>query len=86
MQARDYLRSGRLLSLVYVLGIVAQYFYDPKLALPRSLVWSAWLLLGFLRGRRQFTDLERWQTRYIPVYAVWAAIVVAVFPPLFGFG
>ena len=43
VQARDYLRSGRLLSVVYVLGIVAQYFYDPKLALPRSLVWSAWV-------------------------------------------
>jgi hypothetical protein len=29
--------------------------------------------------------LERWQTAYIPVYATWAAIVVAVFPPLFAF-
>ena len=43
VQARDYLRSGRLVSVVYVLGVVAQYFYDPKLALPRSLVWSAWV-------------------------------------------
>jgi len=43
VQARDYLRSGRLVSVVYVLGLVAQYFYDPKLALPRSLVWSAWV-------------------------------------------
>ena len=32
-----------------------------------------------------FSDLERWQTNYIPVYAVWAALVVIVFPPLFGF-
>jgi hypothetical protein len=51
-----------------------------------NLVWSAWLLSAFLRGRRLFSDLERWQTAYIPVYAVWAAIVVVVFPPLFGFG
>jgi hypothetical protein len=26
-----------------------------------------------------------WQTAYLPVYAVWAAFVVVVFPPLFGF-
>ncbi|MGH2610269.1 MAG: permease prefix domain 1-containing protein [Tepidiformaceae bacterium] len=50
-----------------------------------NLVWSAWLLSAFLRGRRPFSELERWQTTYIPVYAVWAAIVVAVFPPLFTF-
>jgi len=50
-----------------------------------NLVWSAWLLQGFLRGRRRFGELERWQTAYIPVYGVWAALVVVAFPPLFGF-
>ncbi len=50
-----------------------------------NLAWSAVLYLRFLRGRGTFTDLERWQTDYIPVYAVWAAIVVIVFPPLFGY-
>ncbi len=50
-----------------------------------NLVWTAWLLTGFLRARRPFVALERWQTTYIPVYAVWAAVVVAVFPPLFAF-
>ena len=25
------------------------------------------------------------QTAYLPVYAVWAAIVVVAFPPVFGF-
>jgi hypothetical protein len=44
---------------------------------------SAWLLLGFLRRRRAFAALERWQTGYLPVYAVWAWIVVLAFPPLF---
>jgi hypothetical protein len=48
-----------------------------------NLAWSAVLYIRFLRGRGSFTDLERWQTRYLPVYAVWAAIVVTVFPPLF---
>ncbi|MCY4423457.1 MAG: permease prefix domain 1-containing protein [Acidimicrobiaceae bacterium] len=46
---------------------------------------SAWLYLGFARGRRPIASLERWQTAYAPVYAVWAAVVVVAFPPLFGF-
>ncbi|GAB3481018.1 permease prefix domain 1-containing protein [Nocardiopsis coralliicola] len=49
------------------------------------LAWSAVLLWGFVRGRRPFAALERLQTAYLPVYAVWAAVVVLVFPPLFGF-
>jgi hypothetical protein len=27
--------------------------------------------------------LERWQMAYLPVYSLWAALVVIVFPPLF---
>jgi hypothetical protein len=50
-----------------------------------NLAWSAVLYIGFLRGRGPFTVLEKWQTDYLPVYAVWAAIVVIVFPPLFGY-
>jgi hypothetical protein len=48
-----------------------------------NLAWSAVLYIRFLRGRGPFAVLERWQTNYLPVYAVWAAIVVIVFPPLF---
>ena len=50
-----------------------------------SLAGSAWLYLNFLRGRRSFAALERWQTAWLPVYAGWAAVVVAVLPLLFGF-
>jgi hypothetical protein len=50
-----------------------------------NLGWSAVLYLLFLRGRASFARLERWQTDYLPVYAAWAAIVVIVFPPLFGY-
>ena len=50
-----------------------------------NLAWSAVLYIRFLRGRGSFTGLERWQTNYLPVYAVWAAIVVIVFPPMFGY-
>ena len=50
-----------------------------------NLAWSAVLYVRFLRGRGSFTGLEKWQTDYLPVYAVWAAIVVIVFPPAFGY-
>jgi hypothetical protein len=48
-----------------------------------NLAWSAVIYVRFLRGRGGFADLERWQTTYLWVYAVWAAMVVTVFPPLF---
>jgi hypothetical protein len=50
-----------------------------------NLGWSTVLYIRFLRGGRQFASLERWQTAYLPVYSVWAAIVVVGFPPAFGF-
>jgi hypothetical protein len=51
-----------------------------------NLAWSAWLYACFLRHRGSFADLvERWQIAYLPVYAVWAALVVVMFPPVFGY-
>jgi hypothetical protein len=50
-----------------------------------NLAWSAVLYIRFLRGRAPIKELERWQTNYLPVYAVWAATVVIVFPPAFGY-
>ena len=50
-----------------------------------NLAWSAWLYVRFVSRRGSFAALERWQTAYLPVYAVWAGLVVVVFPPLFGF-
>jgi len=50
-----------------------------------NLTWSAWLYARFLRHRSSFVALERWQMAYLPVLSVWAALVVAVFPPLFGY-
>ena len=46
---------------------------------------ATWLQLEFVRGRQPFPRLERWQTAYLPVYVGWAAVVVVVFPPVFGF-
>jgi hypothetical protein len=50
-----------------------------------NLAWSAWLYACFLGHRGSFAALERWQIAYLPVYAVWAGLVVVVFPPLFGY-
>jgi hypothetical protein len=50
-----------------------------------NLAWSAALYVRFLRGRGSFASLERWQTNYLTVYAVWAVIVVIGFPPVFGY-
>ncbi|MES2306374.1 MAG: permease prefix domain 1-containing protein [Gemmatimonadota bacterium] len=50
-----------------------------------NLAWSTVLYTRFVRRRGVFAALEQWQTNYLPVYAAWAALVVVVFPPLFGF-
>ncbi len=50
-----------------------------------NLGWSAVLYARFLAARGSFTALERWQTAYLPVYAIWAAIVAVGFPVLFGY-
>jgi hypothetical protein len=50
-----------------------------------NLAWTAFLLAEFIRRRRPFEHLERWQSRYVAVYAAWAWIVVLVFPLVFRF-
>ena len=50
-----------------------------------NLAWSAWLYACFLRHRGSFAVLERWQIAYLPVYSIWAALVVIMFPPVFGY-
>jgi hypothetical protein len=82
-----------VLALASILGRISEFGFTANrsaglglnVVLLANLAWTAWLLSGFLRGRRPFTELERWQTLYIPVYAVWAAVVVIAFPPLFAF-
>lgn len=56
-----------------------------NLVLLVDLAVTAWLSSRFLTGRGTFHRLERWQTDYLPVFAVWAAVVAVVLPPLFGF-
>ncbi|WP_421656985.1 sugar transferase [Leptothermofonsia sp. ETS-13] len=51
-QWKNYIRSGQMVSGVYLSSLVISYFYDPKLDLPRSLFFTAWfgsvaLVIGF---------------------------------------
>jgi hypothetical protein len=56
-----------------------------NLVLLANLAGAAWLSARFLMRRSTLHRLERWQTTYLPVFALWAATVVIVIPPLFGF-
>ena len=50
-----------------------------------NLTGAAWLSARFVMGRSRLHRLERWQTTYLPVFALWAATVVVFLPPLFAF-
>jgi hypothetical protein len=39
----------------------------------------------FVGGRLRYQVIVEVQMRYLPIYALWAAIVVVAFPPIFGF-
>jgi hypothetical protein len=56
-----------------------------NLVLLMNLAGAALLSMRFLGEQVTFHRLERWQTSYLPIFALWAAIVVIVLPPLFGF-
>ena len=82
-----------VLALTAIAGRISEFGFTPNrtavlgmnLILLVNLAWSAWLYARFLLGYGPFAALERWQTSYTPVYAVWAATVIVVFPPLFRF-
>jgi len=56
-----------------------------NLVLLVNLAGAAWLTARFIGRRSVLHPLERWQTSYLPVFALWAAVVVVFLPPLFGF-
>ena len=81
------------IALWAIAGRISDFGFSPNkvaalgenLILLVNLGWSAVLYARFLARRVAFATLERWQTAYVPVYAVWAWVVVVVFPPLFAF-
>jgi hypothetical protein len=56
-----------------------------NLVLLVNLAGAAVLSARFLTRRSTLHRLERWQTSYLPLFALWAATVVVVLPPLFAF-
>jgi hypothetical protein len=56
-----------------------------NLVLLVNLAGAALLSARFLTRRSRLHQLERWQTTYLPVFALWAATVVVILPPLFAF-
>lgn len=82
-----------VLVLVAIVGRIGEYGASPNklatlgvnLVLAANLVGAGWWHLRFVTLRAPFSRAERWQTGYLPVYLAWAAVVVVVFPPVFGF-
>jgi hypothetical protein len=82
-----------VLALAAIASRISEFGFTPNrvaalgenIILLVNLLWSGWLYLQFLRLGKPFAALERWQTNYLPVYSIWASIVVIVFPPLFSF-
>src|ERR671911_647432 len=56
-----------------------------NLVLLVNLAGAALLAARFLTRRSSLHRLERWQTTYLPVFALWASTVVVILPPLFAF-
>lgn len=88
--------SALLADAVALWGIserIAEFGFTPNrvaalgmnLILLVNLTWSAVVYIRFLSGRSSFQALEKWQTDYLPVFAIWAAVVAIIFPLLFGY-
>jgi hypothetical protein len=81
------------LALWAILARISEFGFSPNrvaalgenLILVVNLGWSAVLYARFLGRRTGIASLERWQTAYVPVYLIWAWIVVIVFPLVFRF-
>ena len=56
-----------------------------NIALLVNLAGLAFLYVRFFLKKIRFKSLEAWQTAYLPVYAGWAAVVIFLFPVIFGF-
>jgi hypothetical protein len=81
------------MALWAILARISEFGFSPNrvaalgenLILLANLGGAAVLYALFLRGRRGFASMERWQTNFLPVYLVWAVAVVVLFPMIFGF-
>ena len=82
-----------VVALAAMMSRISEFGFTPNrtaalgenLILLANLGWSAWLYMRFIRGHAAIDELERWQTSYLPVYAIWALVVAALFPLIFRF-
>ncbi len=82
-----------VMALVAMIARIGELGFTPNrtaalglnLVLLLNLARTAWLSTRFLTGHSSFHRLERWQTTYLPVFALWAATVVVILPPSFAF-
>ena len=84
----DVMVLGAMVARIGDLGFTANRVaaIGLNVALFVNLAGTAWLSGRFLKGRVPIHRLEQWQARYLPIFALWAAAVVALLPPLFSFG
>ena len=81
------------MALWAILARITEFGFSPNrvaalgenLILLANLGGAAVLYARFLRGRKGFASLERWQTNFLPVYLAWAVVVVVLFPIFFRF-
>jgi hypothetical protein len=72
--SQNYIQTAKLISLVYLLALLLIYFYDPKLAPPRSLFFTSWLAsLLTVMGYRIFLSL------FLSYRGIWPMPRVLVF-------
>jgi hypothetical protein len=83
----DLLVVGSMLARIAEFGFTANRVaaLGLNLLLVVNLAATAWLLARMLARRASGGALERWQTGYLPVFGVWAALVVLVMPVVFAF-
>lgn len=82
-----------LLVLVSMLARIGDYGFTPNrvaalavnVILLVDLAGTAWLTARVLAARGAAVGIDRWQTRYLPVFGAWAVVAVMVLPLVFGF-
>jgi hypothetical protein len=81
------------LALWAIAARISEFGFSPNrtaalglnLLLLANLAWSAVLYARFLGRRTPFKRLERWQTAFMPAFAVWAGFVTSLFPVIFNY-
>ena len=83
----DVLVLGSMLARIGDLGFTPNRMValGLNILLVVNLVGAAVLSVRALAGRVPAERLERWQTRYLPVFAAWTLVVVVAVPVIFGF-